>query len=618
MDEHEPRHPPSIPLRGRTYNRRMLGNVLTAIVTPFHEDGSIDFDAFQALARHLVEHGSDGIVVAGTTGESPTLSDDERLDLLPRRERGGRRHAHGRRRHRHLLDVPLGAPDRAGARARCRRAARRDAVLQQAAAARDRRAFRGDRARERRADRRLQHPEPRRDQHRAGDDHAAGRDRDRARGEAGERRPRPGAAHRRDGPRPLRGRRQPDPAVPRAGRRSAASACTPMSSARRSPSRCARRSTATSTAAASSTASSAPPTSCCRSRRTRSRSRRRSTCSATRSAAIACRSCRRPRTRSRRVRACLERLGLLVVHYPPGLGHLHSDAYGRCPARDPARRARRSGQEHDRLRDRRRPDRRRRGHVVPARRASRRRPDPPGLRVPARQADPCRGAHARARGSRRRAAVPDARGARRGDLGDAADARARQVEARRARAPARRRAARGRSGGRRRSTSGRSGSSSSAWRTPCPTASASRSRRAPGRVFHTGDWKLDHTPVDGLRTDVGRLAELGNRGVDLLLGDSTNAERPGLHPLRARRRRGVPPDHPAAPRPRAGLQLRVEHPPHAAGDRRRVDTRPQGRRRRPFDAPQHERRAQPRLRERAGRHARQARRPRRRAAAASS
>jgi ribonuclease J len=49
-----------------------------------------------------------------------------------------------------------------------------------------------------------------------------------------------------------------------------------------------------------------------------------------------------------------------------------------------------------------------------------------------------------------------------------------------------------------------------------------------GRIFHTGDWKLDHTPVDGLRTDVGALAELGNRGVDLLLGDSTNAERPGF------------------------------------------------------------------------------------------
>jgi ribonuclease J len=49
-----------------------------------------------------------------------------------------------------------------------------------------------------------------------------------------------------------------------------------------------------------------------------------------------------------------------------------------------------------------------------------------------------------------------------------------------------------------------------------------------GRVFHSGDWKLDHTPVDGLRTDVGLLAELGNRGIDLLCGDSTNAERPGF------------------------------------------------------------------------------------------
>jgi ribonuclease J len=48
------------------------------------------------------------------------------------------------------------------------------------------------------------------------------------------------------------------------------------------------------------------------------------------------------------------------------------------------------------------------------------------------------------------------------------------------------------------------------------------------RILHTGDYKLDHTPVDGLRTDVGRLADVGNRGVDLMLGDSTNAERPGF------------------------------------------------------------------------------------------
>jgi ribonuclease J len=53
--------------------------------------------------------------------------------------------------------------------------------------------------------------------------------------------------------------------------------------------------------------------------------------------------------------------------------------------------------------------------------------------------------------------------------------------------------------------------------------------RAEGKlIVHTGDYKLDHTPVDGMRTDVGRLAELGNEGVDLLLGDSTNAERPGV------------------------------------------------------------------------------------------
>ncbi len=49
-----------------------------------------------------------------------------------------------------------------------------------------------------------------------------------------------------------------------------------------------------------------------------------------------------------------------------------------------------------------------------------------------------------------------------------------------------------------------------------------------GRIVHTGDYKIDHTPVDRYRTDVGRLAELGNEGVDLLLGDSTNAERPGV------------------------------------------------------------------------------------------
>ena len=60
----------------------MLGEVLTAIVTPFRPDGTIDFERFRELAQHLVESGSDGFVVAGTTGESPTLGDDERLELF--------------------------------------------------------------------------------------------------------------------------------------------------------------------------------------------------------------------------------------------------------------------------------------------------------------------------------------------------------------------------------------------------------------------------------------------------------------------------------------------------------------------------------------------------------
>jgi 4-hydroxy-tetrahydrodipicolinate synthase len=59
----------------------VLGEVLTAIVTPFKADGSLDIDRFRALASHLVENGSDGLVVTGTTGESPTLSDDERFRL---------------------------------------------------------------------------------------------------------------------------------------------------------------------------------------------------------------------------------------------------------------------------------------------------------------------------------------------------------------------------------------------------------------------------------------------------------------------------------------------------------------------------------------------------------
>jgi 4-hydroxy-tetrahydrodipicolinate synthase len=60
----------------------MLGSVITAMVTPFRPDGAVDFERFRELATHLVENGSDGLVVCGTTGESPTLSDAEKLDLF--------------------------------------------------------------------------------------------------------------------------------------------------------------------------------------------------------------------------------------------------------------------------------------------------------------------------------------------------------------------------------------------------------------------------------------------------------------------------------------------------------------------------------------------------------
>lgn len=59
-----------------------IGRLLTAMITPFKADGSIDFGAAEKLAALLVADGSDGVVVSGTTGESPALSDDEKIELL--------------------------------------------------------------------------------------------------------------------------------------------------------------------------------------------------------------------------------------------------------------------------------------------------------------------------------------------------------------------------------------------------------------------------------------------------------------------------------------------------------------------------------------------------------
>src|SRR5258708_4854959 len=58
-----------------------FGGVVCAMVTPFDDEGRLDLDGAVRLARHLCDHGNDGLVLAGTTGESPVLSDDEKLDL---------------------------------------------------------------------------------------------------------------------------------------------------------------------------------------------------------------------------------------------------------------------------------------------------------------------------------------------------------------------------------------------------------------------------------------------------------------------------------------------------------------------------------------------------------
>ena len=133
---------------------------------------------------------------------------------------------------------------------------------------------------------------------------------------------------------------------------------------------------------------------------------------------------------------------------------------------------------------------------------------------------------------------------------------------------------------------------------------------AAGRVFHTGDWKLDYTPVDGLRTDVGKLAELGNRGVDLLLGDSTNAERPGFteseRVVGEAFRQIIPARHGRVLISSFASNIhRMQQAIDVAGDvGRKVSVVGRSMRQEP------QRRAQPRLHRGAGRHDRPPRRPR--------
>ena len=61
---------------------KTFGRVLTAMVTSFNSDGSVNIENCVAIANHLLDNGSDGLVVCGTTGENPTMSRDEKLALF--------------------------------------------------------------------------------------------------------------------------------------------------------------------------------------------------------------------------------------------------------------------------------------------------------------------------------------------------------------------------------------------------------------------------------------------------------------------------------------------------------------------------------------------------------
>ena len=83
-----------------------FGRVVTAMVTPFDDDGALDLDAAVELARWLAAHGSDGLVLSGSTGESSVLTDDEKVAPVAGRGRGG--HHPGHRRQRLQRHRPLG------------------------------------------------------------------------------------------------------------------------------------------------------------------------------------------------------------------------------------------------------------------------------------------------------------------------------------------------------------------------------------------------------------------------------------------------------------------------------------------------------------------------------
>ena len=111
-----------------------------------------------------------------------------------------------------------------------------------------------------------------------------------------------------------------------------------------------------------------------------------------------------------------------------------------------------------------------------------------------------------------------------------------------------------------------------------PDAMGIALRTPVGTIVHTGDFKFDHTPVDGKLSDFAILARLGQEGVHVCLLRLDARGEPGLHAVRADRRRGLPRDHGAARGPGHRRDLRQQHRPRPAGPRRRGRHGPQRRR----------------------------------------
>jgi 4-hydroxy-tetrahydrodipicolinate synthase len=73
-----------------------LGRLITAMVTPFDEEGGVDYEQMKRLSLALLDSGSDGLLVSGTTGERPTLTDEEQLKLFGQGNGGSKRDGDGR------------------------------------------------------------------------------------------------------------------------------------------------------------------------------------------------------------------------------------------------------------------------------------------------------------------------------------------------------------------------------------------------------------------------------------------------------------------------------------------------------------------------------------------